>query len=76
MKAGKVGCGLLNKIKNMTKKNYHWCGFHEVPISRCNRTSSWSCYPLDLTKEESDKLKEKVNKSDVHYNITDKELTG
>jgi len=62
----------MRKTKKTMKKIFKWCGFHEVPMSRCNRTASGSCYPLYLDKKMSDELKEKRNKQG--YNIRDEEL--
>jgi len=73
MKLVKVGMLITKKNNKMKKKIYKWCGFHEVPMSRCDRTQSGSCYPSNLDKKESDKLKEKRNKEG--YNIRDEELT-
>ena len=68
----KTSYGKGESFLKVMKKILKWCGFHEVPMSRCNRTSSWSCYPLNLDKKRSDELKEKRNKQG--YNIRNKEL--
>lgn len=72
---GKIIKGRLSynkKEKNMAKI-YYWCGFHEVPMSRCDNTHSFSCQLLKLDKKQSDALKAKKNKEG--YNISNRELT-
>lgn len=45
-------CERLSKQKEM----YCWCGFHRVPMSRCDKTESGNCYLMLLDKAESERL--------------------
>jgi len=55
----------------MPNKKYEWCGFHDVPMARCNKTGSRRCFSKFRNKEESEKLIKRM----LGYNIELSELT-
>lgn len=53
------------------KNKIGWCNFHNVSMARCERTSSMSCEPIELTKEKALERAKKQDKSNSRYHLTE-----